>query len=128
MRLLLAAGASGNADLENALIDAPSLDIVGHERSDAQAIVLTAADAGSRERRREFPCAVFASAVAGTAVGYRRYKAERGSGVSVLAPAPPTAHHIACCAHRWTLGESARRAFCAVRAGRRPVLANLRAP
>ena len=91
MRLLVAAGASGNADLENALIDASSLDIVGHERSDAQAIVLTAADAGSAADAG-IPWATFTSAVAGTA-GLSTLQAERGSGVSVLAPALHRAPH-----------------------------------
>jgi len=91
MRLLLAAGASGDADLEDALFGAPSLDIVGHERPDAQASVLTAADAGSASDVG-IPCAVFASAVAGTA-GLSTLRAERGSGVSVLAPALHRAPH-----------------------------------
>ena len=92
MRLLLAAGASGDVDLENALIDAPSLDIVGPERPDAQAMVLTAADAGSAGANAGIPCAVFASAVAGTA-GLSTLQAERGSGVSLLAPALHRAPH-----------------------------------
>lgn len=86
MRLIVAASASGNADLEDALIGAPSLDIVGHERPDAKAIVLTAADAGSAAADAGIPCAVFASAVAGTD-GLSKLQAERGSSVSVLAPA-----------------------------------------
>jgi len=85
MRLLLAAGASGDADLEDALVGAPSLDIAGPERPDAQAILLTAADAGSTTDVG-IPSAIFASAVAGTA-GLSTLQAERGSGVSVLAPA-----------------------------------------
>ncbi|MDE2902243.1 MAG: hypothetical protein OXP73_04370 [Chloroflexota bacterium] len=91
MRLLVAAGASGDVDLESALIDAPSLDIAGDERPDAQAIVLTAADAGSATDG-ETPCAVFTSAVAGTA-GLSALRADRGSGVSVLAPALHRAPH-----------------------------------
>lgn len=92
MRLLLAAGASGDVDLGNALIDAPSLDIVGPERPDAQAMVLTAADAGSAGANAGIPCAVFTSAVAGTA-GLAALQAERGSDVSVLAPALHRAPH-----------------------------------
>lgn len=91
MRLLLAAGASGDADLQNALVGAPSLDIVGFQRPDAQAIVLTAADAGSATEVG-IPCAVFTSAVVGTA-GLSTLQAERGSGVSVLAPALHRAPH-----------------------------------
>ena len=83
MRLLLAAGASHDADLENALIGAPSLDIVGNERPDAQAMLLTAADAAAAAG---IPCAVFTSAVAGTA-GLSTLQAKQGSRVSVLAPA-----------------------------------------
>lgn len=92
MRLLLAAGASGDADLEIALIGAPSLDIVGHERPDAQAIVLTAADARGAAADVGIPCAVFASAVAGTA-GLSTLQAERGPGITVLAPALHRAPH-----------------------------------
>lgn len=92
MRLLLAAGASGDAGLANALIGAPSLDIVGHERPDAQAIVLTAADAGSVRADAGIPCAVFTSAVARTA-GLSTLQAERGSSLSVLAPALHRAPH-----------------------------------
>ena len=91
MRLLLAAGASGDADLETALIGAPSLDIVGHERPDAQAVVLTVADAASAAAAG-IPCAVFTSAVAGAA-GLSALQAERGSAVSVLAPALHRAPH-----------------------------------
>ena len=83
MRLLLAAGASHDGDLENALIGAPSLDIVGNERPDAQAMVLTAAAAAAAAG---IPCAVFTSAVAGTA-GLSTLQAKQGSSVSVLAPA-----------------------------------------
>ncbi len=90
MRLILAASASGDADLEEALIDATSLDIVRNERSDAQAVVLAAADA--RGADAGIPCAVFTSAVAGTA-GLSTLQAERGSGVSVLAPALHRAPH-----------------------------------
>ena len=86
MRLLLAAGASGDGDLEQALIGAPSLDIVGHERPDAQAIVLAAADPGGAAAEAGIPCAVFTSAVAGTS-GLSTLQAEQGSRVSVLAPA-----------------------------------------
>jgi predicted dehydrogenase len=92
MRLLVAAGASGDANLEKALIGAPSLDIVGHERPDAQAIVLAAADAGDAAAEAGIPCAVFTSAVAGTA-GLSILQAERGSRVSVLAPALHRAPH-----------------------------------
>ena len=92
MRLILAAGASGDADLEDALIGAPSLDIVGHERPDAQAIVLSAADASSAPAHAGIPRAIFASAVAGTA-GLSTLQAERESGVSVLAPALQRAPH-----------------------------------
>lgn len=91
MRLHVAAGASGNADLEDALIGAPSLDIGGHERPDAQAIVLTAADAG-RATDVGIPCAVFASAVAGTA-GLSTLQSGQKAGVSVLAPALHRAPH-----------------------------------
>ncbi|MDE2869827.1 MAG: hypothetical protein OXR64_08985 [Chloroflexota bacterium] len=91
MRLLLAADASSDADLPNALVGAPSLDIAGFQRPDAQAIVLTAAHAGSATDVG-IPCAVFASAVAGTA-GLSTLRAERGPGVSVLAPALHRAPH-----------------------------------
>ena len=92
MRLLLAAGASHDTDLEKALIGAPSLDIVSHERPDAQAIVLTASDAGDAAVGAGIPCAAFASAVAGTD-GLLALQAERGSSVSVLAPALHRAPH-----------------------------------
>lgn len=92
MRLVLAASASGDADLEEALIDAPSLDIVRNERSDAQAIVLAAADARGAAASDGIPCAVFTSAVAGTAA-LSTLQAERGSGVSVLAPVLHRAPH-----------------------------------
>ncbi len=92
MRLLLAAGASGDANLEDALVGAPSLDIVGQERPDAQAVVLTVADAGAWAADAGIPCAVFASAMAGT-TGPATLQAERGSSVSVLAPALHRAPH-----------------------------------
>ncbi len=86
MRLLLAAGAAQDADLEDALIGAPSLDIVGHERPDAQAIVQTAADAGGAAAEAGIPCAVFMSAVAGTA-GLSALQESGSSRIKVLAPA-----------------------------------------
>ena len=92
MRLLLAAGAAHDADLENALIGAPSLDIVSHERPDAQAIVLAAADTGGVAADVDIPCAVFTSAVAGTD-GLLTLQAGRGSSLSVLAPALHRAPH-----------------------------------
>ncbi len=92
MRLVLAAGASGDADLEKALIDAPSLDIVGRQRPDAQAMVLAAADARGAAASDGIPCAVFTSAVAGTA-GLSTLQAKQGSRVSVLAPALHRAPH-----------------------------------
>lgn len=86
MRLIFAAGATGDPDLVQALIGAPALDIVGHERPDAQAMVLAAADARGAAVDAGIPRAVFASAVDGTA-GLSTLQAERGSRVSVLAPA-----------------------------------------
>lgn len=81
MRILLAVGASGDADLANALIGAPTLDIVSHERPDAQGIVLTAADAGGAAAG-----AVFTSSVAGND-GLLALQAGGGSNLCVLAPA-----------------------------------------
>ena len=92
MRLLLAAGAAHEADLEEALIGAPSLDIVPQERPDAQAMVLTGADALGATADAGIPRAVFTSAVAGMA-GLSTLQAERGSSVSVLAPALHRAPH-----------------------------------
>ena len=86
MRLLLAAGASGDADLENALIGAPSLDIVGVARPDAEAVVLTTAEASDVAADAGLPCAVFTSAVEGTA-GLSELQAALGSSIGVLAPA-----------------------------------------
>ncbi len=97
MRLLLAVGASGNANPENALIGAPSLDIVGVARpdadaaalaaqTDAEAVVLTAVDARGAAADAGLPCAVFTSAVDGMA-GLSALQAAGGSSICVLAPA-----------------------------------------
>lgn len=103
MRLLLAAGASGDTDLENALIGAPSLDIVGVARpdadaaalaaqSDAEAVVLTAAAASGAAASAGRACAVFTSAVKGTA-GLSTLHVAGGSNIRVLAPALHRAPH-----------------------------------
>lgn len=92
MRLLLAAGASHDADLEKALIGAPSLDAVGGARPDADAIVLTAADASEASADAGLPCAVFTFAVEGTA-GLSALQAAMSSSICVLAPALHRAPH-----------------------------------
>ena len=113
MRLLLAAGAPGAEDLAAALIGAPTLDIVGvahpsaeacarlsdqgrtvaapdlaalHAQTDAEAIVLTAADAIGTAAGTGLPCAVFTSAVEG-ATGLSALQAAGDSSIRVLAPA-----------------------------------------
>ena len=113
MRLLLAAGAPGAEDLAAALIGAPTLNIVGvahpdaeacarlsnqgrisaapdlaalHAQTDAQAIVLTAADAIGTAAGAGLPCAVFTSAVEGAA-GLSALQATGDSNIRVLAPA-----------------------------------------
>ena len=97
MRLLLAAGASGDADLANALTNAPALHIVGVARPDAdadalaaqtaaEAVVVTAVDARGAAAGVGLPRGVFMSAVKGTA-GLSALQAALGSSIGVLAPA-----------------------------------------
>ena len=103
MRLLLAAGASGDADLEQALIGAPSLDIVGVARpdadakalaaqTDAEAVVATATNATSAAAGTGLPHAMFISAVEGTG-GLSTRQAAGGSTIGVLGPSLHRAPH-----------------------------------
>ena len=97
MRLLLAAGTPGTEDLAAALTGAPALNVVGVARpdadaaalaaqSDAEAVVLTAAAASGAAASAGLPCAVFTSAVEGTA-GLSALQGAGSSSLGVLAPA-----------------------------------------
>lgn len=103
MRLILAAGASGDEDRQNALIGAPSLDIVGVARPDgdiaagaaqaeAEVVLVTAADASAAATDAGLPCAVFASVIDGTS-GLSNLRGTEGFDISVLAPALHRAPH-----------------------------------
>ena len=97
MRLLLADSASGDADLANALTSTPALQIVGVTRpdadaaalaakTDAEAVVVTAVDASGAAAAAGLPCAVFTSAIEGTA-GLSALQGAGDSSIDVLAPA-----------------------------------------
>ena len=103
MRLLVAAGASGHANLEDALIGSSSAPIAGIARPDAdaaalaaqteaEAILLTSADASGAAVASGLPCVVFTAAVAGSA-GLSALQAAGGPSLSVLAPALHRAPH-----------------------------------
>jgi hypothetical protein len=94
MRLLLAAGASSDADLAEALGGAPALDIAGVVRlgaeaeaatSNADAVVALSADANGAAALG-LPLAAFTASVNGIA-GLSSLQAAGGSSLGVLAPA-----------------------------------------